>query len=127
MEAMHFDPQLIQQFQSEHALPNIYLNSFGFPLDYQPELLKKVKEIETQYDCVVYAITESILEDMVLWSLLCVPEDAESVTDVVSQVSSSDPNQFYAFAYVLNDTVDYFSEFGDVVVEACNGNIRRLG
>lgn len=95
----------------------------GFYADQEPELWNKIKEVENEYGCLVYAITHELMEFGECWSMLCVNKEAESVSDVLGSFNSS---EYYAFAYVWNRQNETFSEFGDVVVMARFGGIKRV-
>ena len=114
----------IRKFKSEAGTPCFFENFGGFYADQEPELWKKVKEVEEEYNCLVYAITHEFFEFGECWSMLCVSKDTKEVTDCLVQNTIS---RFYAFAYVWNATDDYLSEFGDVVVQSFGGGIRRIG
>lgn len=113
----------VRKFQSKQALPCFFENFAGFWVDQEPELWAKIKEVENETGCLVYAVTHELLEFGECWSLLCVTKDAEELSDVFGTFNS---REYYAFAYVWNKTNDIFSEFGDVVVRAFGGGIKRI-
>lgn len=96
----------------------------GYWVYQEPEIEQKMKEIEKEYNCVVYAITHEVLEFGDCWSFLLVPDYKEEWDDLVSQASG---NTYYAFAYVWNKTVDYNSEFGSIAVKTLGGGLCRVG
>jgi hypothetical protein len=124
LEKLDIYKPYIRKFRSAAGIPCFFENFGGFYADQEPELWKKIKEVESEYGCLVYAITHEFFEFGDCWSMLCVSKDTEEVTDCLLQNTIS---RFYAFAYVWNATDDYLSEFGDVVVQSFGGGIRRIG
>lgn len=114
----------VRKFKSEKTMPCFYENFGGFWADQEPELWKKIKEVENEYNCLVYAVTHEFFDFGNCWSMLCVSKDTKEVRDCLIQNTIS---RFYAFAYVWNQTDDLLSEFGDIVVQAFGGGIRRIG
>jgi hypothetical protein len=114
----------VRKFQSIKTIPCFFENFGGFYADQEPELWAKVKEVESEYGCLVYAITHEYFEFGECWSMLCVSKDTKEVHDCLDQYK---PKSYYAFAYVWNQTNEQLSEFGDVVVQSFGGGIRRIG
>lgn len=92
--------------------------------DYQnKELEAKRKEIEKEYNCLVYAITHEFIQGDEMYSFLLVsnyPEEWEYA------LQNAGANKHYAAAYVWNKSCEWCSEFGDVVVESAYGGLRRV-
>jgi hypothetical protein len=124
LEKLDIYKPYVRKFKSEKTMPCFYENFGGFWADQEPELWKKIKEVEDEYNCLVYAITHEFFEFGECWSMLCVSKDTKEVTDCLVQNTVS---RFYAFAYVWNATDDMLSEFGDIVVQSFGGGIRRIG
>lgn len=122
MEKLDIYKPYIRKFKSAATLPCFYENFAGFWADQEPELYAKVKEIEEEHGCLVYAITHEITDYGETWSMLCVPESTESIDEVIGSFNSE---EYYAFSYVWNKSNPIFSEFGDVVVRAKFGGIKR--
>ena len=114
LEKLDIYKPYIRKFKSKAGIPC-----------FLEELFNKIKEVEKEYSCLVYAITHEFLEFGECWSMLCVPNDVETADDVLQSYSNN--NRYYAFAYVWNATAEHFSEFGDVVVHAAYGGLRRIG
>ena len=98
-------------------------NFGGFYAYQEPELQKKIKEIEKEFNCVVYAITHEFTEFGECYSFLI-------VTDYKSEwkrLVETDNGSHYAFSYVWNKDDDFCSEFGTVALRSFGGGIRRIG
>ena len=95
----------------------------GFWVYQEPEIEAKMKKLEKEYDCRVYAITHEFTQFGECYSFLIVTAyEEEWDRSVVSE-----KNNHYAFAYVWNKDDDWCSEFGTVVVKSCGGGIKRIG
>ncbi len=123
LEKLDIYKPYIRKFKSKAGVPCFFEGFAGFYADQEPELWQKIKEVEEEYGCLVYAITHSILESAELWSMLCVPKECDGVEDILDKFNSSD---FYAFTYTWNKSYDFFSEFGDIAVRSAYGGIKRI-
>lgn len=94
----------------------------GYWVYQEPEIEAKMKEIEKQYKCVVYAITHEYTDFGELYTFLLVTNYPEEW----SRLMISDGNRHTAFAYVWNKTDDWCSEFGSVTVMSLGGGITRI-
>ncbi|MBQ3220575.1 MAG: hypothetical protein IJB34_01285 [Clostridia bacterium] len=95
----------------------------GFWVYQEPEVEAKMKELEKEYDCRVYAITHEFTQFGECYSFLIVTAyEEEWDRNVVSE-----KNNHYAFAYVWNKDDDWCSEFGTIVVKSFGGGIKRIG
>lgn len=124
LEKLDIYEPYVRKFQSKATIPCFFENFGGFYADQEPELWTKIKEVENEYGCLVYAITHEYFDFGECWSMLCVSSDSASVEDCLVQSSRG---HCYAFAYVWNKSNEQFSEFGDIVVRAFGGGIRRIG
>lgn len=95
----------------------------GFWVYQEPEIEQKMREIEKEYGCKVYAITHEKVYGDDMWSFLVVTSNPQEWDDLVGR----NGNGFCAFAYTWNRSYDYGSEFGDVFLQSCGGGIRRIG
>lgn len=116
----------IRKFKSKAGIPCFFENYAGFWADQEPELWQKIKEVEEEYGCLVYAITHSILDSTDLWSMLCVPRECNGVDDILGLINTTNQNEYYAFTYTWNKSYEFFSEFGDIAVRAFGGGINRI-
>ena len=98
-------------------------NYGGFWAYQEPELMKKIKEIEENYNCVVYAITHEYTEFGELYDFLIVTDYEEEWDNLLEKSG----NHYFAFAYVWNKDDDYYSEFGTITLSSFCGGIRRIG
>lgn len=124
LEKLDIYKPYIRKFKSQQTLPCFFENYGGFWVDQEPELYTKIKEVEKKFNVLVYAVTHEFVEDMEMWSMLCVPEDYESEIDVLDPVEGT--KEFYAFSYIWNKSVEYFSEFGDIYIRSFGGGIKRI-
>jgi len=123
LEMLDIYKPYIRKFKSKVGTPCFFEQFAGFWVDQEPEIYNKMKEVEEEYGCLVYALTHEITDLGETWSMLCVPESAESIEDVIG---SFNQREFYAFSYTWNKTNPMFSEFGDIVVMARFGGIKRV-
>lgn len=113
----------IQGFKDENKV--CFFEMFGGYWVYQePEIEKKMKEIEAEYNCVVYAITHEITDIGEFWDFLIVTNYPEEWDDLIYKQLG---NEFIAFAYVWNKTDEDCSELGSIAIKSFGGGIRRIG
>ena len=93
----------------------------GFWVYQEPEVEAKMKKLEKEYGCTVYAITHEFTAFGECYSFLLVSKYEEEWEMCV--VSEKDKHS--AFAYVWNKDDDWCSEFGTVVVISFGGGIKR--
>ena len=126
MEKLDIYKPYINKFKSKDGVPCFFENFGGFYVDQEPEVYEKMKDVEEDHDCLVYALTHEITDFGECWSMLCVPKnDLEEVDDLI--ISTSQPGVFYVFSYVWNKSNDTFSEFGDIAVRSFGGGLKRIG
>jgi hypothetical protein len=94
----------------------------GYWVDQEPEVEKKMKEIENEYKCTVYAITHEYTEFGECYSFMYVPRYKSEWSYTLTKEGCN----FYAFAYVWNKTYEDFSEFGTIGVRSFGGGITRV-
>lgn len=86
------------------------------------ELMKKIKQIEQRYNCLIYAVTHEYLEFGECYSLLVIPDYKEDWDYILEKAQ----NGYYAYAYVWNKTDNDCSEFGTIGVESFGGGLKRV-
>lgn len=125
LKKMYIHSPYVRKFSSKKGIPCFFEQFAGFYADQEPELWNKIKEVEAEHGCLVYAITHEITDLGEMWSMLCVPKDTDSMEDVLFDADATG-RKFYAFAFVWNKSWDQGSEFGDIVVKAAFGGIKRM-
>ena len=95
----------------------------GFWVYQEPEVEAKMKELEKEYGCKIYAITHEYTHFGECYSFLLVSKYEEEW----EMCAVSDKNKHYAFAFVWNKDDDWCSEFGTVAVQSYGGGIKRIG
>ena len=100
-----------------------YFEGYGGYWVYQdPELEKKMKALEKEYACTVYAITHEFTEFGECYSFLLVTDYKEEWDNLIYP----EGNKYYAFAYVWNKDDDICSVFGTIGVQSFGGGIARF-
>ncbi len=111
----------IQGFEQEDKV--CFFEMFGGYWVYQePEIEAKMREIENEYNCKVFAITHEITSIGEFWDFLIVSNYPEEWDDMVY----SHGDNHTLLAYVWNKTDEWCSEFGSITVQSCGGGIRRV-
>ena len=97
-------------------------NFGGFWVYQEPEIEKKMKEIEKEYDCTVYAVTHEYTDFGECYDFLIVGNYKSEWKSLVCKVNGG----FNVFAYVWNKTDDFCSEFGTIGIKSFGGGIKRI-
>lgn len=124
LKKMYIYSPYIRKFSSKKGIPCFFEQFAGFYADQEPELWNKIKEVEKESGCLVYAVTHELTDLGETWSMLCVPQNPDSLEDVLFTADATS-RKFYAYAYVWNKN-SYGSEFGDIVVQAAFGGVKRI-
>ena len=112
----------INGFKNEDTV--CYFENYGGYWAYQePGLIEKVKEIEEQHNCLVYAITHEYTSIGEMYSFLIITDYEEEWDTLLEKYG----NQYYGFAYVWNKDDEECSEFGTIALSSFGGGIRRIG
>ena len=112
----------IKGFKNEDTV--CYFENYGGYWAYQePGLIEKIKEIEENSNCLVYAITHEYTEIGEMYSFLIITDYKEEWDTLLEKYG----NQYYAFAYVWNKDDEECSEFGTIALSSFGGGIRRIG
>lgn len=94
----------------------------GYWVDQEPEVYAKMKDVEAQFNCTVYAITHEYTEFGECYSFLLVTRYKQEWKNLVV----SENGTHYAFAYVWNKDDDWCSELGTIGVKSFGGGITRV-
>ena len=94
----------------------------GYWADQEPEVYNKMKAIEKEFNCTVYAITHEMMFFGECYSFLIVTNYKEEWKTLLR----SNKNKHQAFAYVWNKSDDWCSELGTITVQSALGGIRRI-
>ena len=112
----------IKGFKNEDTV--CYFENYGGYWAYQePGLIEKVKELEEEHNCLVYAITHEYTAIGEMYSFLIITDYEEEWDTLLEKYG----NQYYGFAYVWNKDDEECSEFGTVAISSFGGGIRRIG
>lgn len=88
----------------------------------EPELYKKMRNIEDEFNCTVYAITHEFTDFGECYSFLYVSRyKCEWKNTLITEHGTH-----YAFAYVWNKTYEECSEFGTIGIKSFGGGITRI-
>ena len=102
----------------------LYERFGGYWVFQEPEIEKKMKEIEKKYNAVCYAITHEYLEFGECYSFLLV---TNYKCDWKNLVQKAGQNDYYAMCYVWNKDYECCSELGSIVVRSWGGGLCRVG
>ena len=94
----------------------------GYWVEQEPEIYNKMKEIEQEYNCTVYAITHEFTQFGECYSFLLVTNYKSEWKNLVVTENGT----HYAFAYVWNKDDEWCSELGTVGVKSFGGGITRV-
>lgn len=121
MKALDIYKPYIKKFEKDGTI-TLFEGFGGYYIseDTEPELLKKIKEFETEYESIVYAVTHEFFEFGECYSFLIISKYEDEWEDTLNGIQ-----QGYVFAYVWNKDDDYCSEFGDVFIKSFGGGIAR--
>lgn len=121
MNTLNIYEPYIQGFKDKDQVC-FFENFGGFWVYQEKEIESKMQEIESKYNCTVYAITHEFTEFGELYDFLIVTNHKEEWDTLVY----SQGNTHTAFAYVWNKSDDCCSEFGDITLQSFGGGIRRI-
>ena len=121
LEKLEIYKPYINKFKST-GMPCFFENYAGFWVDQEPEVYKKMKEIEEENNVLVYALTHELTDYGETWAMLCVTADTDIMEDVLGRFSNT---EFYALSYLWNKSNPIFSEFRDITIKSYCGGIKR--
>ena len=121
MKSLDIFKPYIKKFKKDGTI-TLFENFGGYYIteDTEPELLKKIKEFEAEYESIVYAATHEFFEFGECYSFLIISKYEDEWEDTLRGIQEG-----YVFAYVWNKDDDYCSEFGDVFIKSFGGGIAR--
>ena len=112
----------IKGFKNEDTV--CYFENYGGYWAWQEsDLMEKVKQLEEEHNCLVYAITHEYTGIGEMYSFLIITDYEEEWDTLLEKYG----NQYYGFAYVWNKDDDDCSEFGTIALSSFGGGIRRIG
>ncbi|MBQ8429996.1 MAG: hypothetical protein IJX30_07880 [Clostridia bacterium] len=121
MEQLDIYEAYIQSFEENDQV--CFFEDFaGFWADQEPEVFAKMKAVEKEFGCTVYAITHELTYFGECYSFLFVSKYKEDWRTLVN----SNKNVHHCFAYVWNKTDDWCSELGTITVKSAGGGIKRI-
>lgn len=100
-----------------------HYEGFTIDKDLHEDLYNKIKEIETNYNVVIYAVTHEFTYFGECYSFLCV---SDCKSDWRYTLYKDDNYGTMAIGYVWNVTCEDCSEFGEIVINSKNGGIARV-
>lgn len=125
LEKLDIYKPYIRKFKSKASMPCFFENFGGFWADQETELWNKIKEVEQETGCLVYAITHEHFQGLgETWSMLCISQNPDTASDFIMNAGIG---KFYVYSYVWNKDWPDCSEFGDIVVQSFGGGIKRIG
>ena len=122
MRTLGILPAYVNAFKAKRQRVCEFANFGGFYIDEDSDLYAKIKEVEQETGCIVYAVTHSVCDDMEMYEMLLVSAYEE---DMARSVEYYGNNTFIALAWVYNVTCPHFSEMGTIGVRSFGGGIRR--
>ena len=121
MKRMDIYKPYIEGFEKEDKVCFFEMYA-GYWVYQEPEIEAKMKALEAEYGCKIYAITHEFTQFGECYSFLLVSKYKEEWERSVV----TEKDKHYAFAYVWNKTDDWCSEFGTVTVQSKFGGIARI-
>jgi hypothetical protein len=123
MKSLGIYAPYIQKFEKDGTV-TLFERFGGYYIteDQEPELFKKIKEFQDEYQLLVYAVTHEIFEFGECYSFLVVSKYEEEWNSILENIKYG-----YVFAYVWNKDNEWCSEFGDITLRSFGGGIARVG
>ena len=122
MKTLNIYQPYIDVFEKDDIV-SYFERYIGFWAYQDKELDEKIKAIEKEYGCRVYAITHEFTDFGECYSMLIVSKYKEEWERSIV----TEGKNHYVFSYVWNKTDDNCSEFGTIVIKSALGGITRIG
>lgn len=123
LKQLDVNPFFVDKFVNEGKV-TVFEDFAGYDIAESSELEQKIKEIERDRHCIVYAVTHEVLTFGECYSLLMVPVYEEDWDGLLRYLGSDD---YYVLAYVWNKSHEECSESGFISVYSCFGGLVRIG
>lgn len=124
LQRLEIHKPYINGFKAKAQKVCFFENFGGFWVYQEPEVEKKMKEIEEKYEVMVYAITHEYTSFGECWDFLYVSKNEDEWDEHITKMWG--PKTFYADAYVWNKDDDTCSEFGSIGIQSFGGGIKRV-
>lgn len=123
MELLDIYKPYIEKFKKDGTV-TLFERFGGYYIDEdnEPELLKEIKKFESEYECIVYAVTHNYFMFGECYSFLCISKYEEEWDMTLHNLKRG-----LAWSYVWNKTDEWCSEFGTIAVKSFGGGIARVG
>lgn len=119
MERLKLHHHYIRKFKHS-GIPFLFECYHGSPIKRDGALTRKIKEIEEEFNCLVYAVTHEITDFGETYSMLCIQDDRDYY------VLDNGPDKYFVFGYVWNVQAEYLSEFyKNIVIRSSYCAIKR--
>lgn len=122
LKQLRVDKAYINKFKN-HGVVTLFEGGIGFFAtagNNHGDLEEKIKEIEKEYGCVVYAVTHEFTEFGELYDMLIISkykQDFRYTIEELERRQPFDPIVHRVYAYVWNKDDDFCSEFGSICVK----------
>jgi len=123
MQELKVDKSCIAAFEKTGKI-YCYEDFVATEIDSDSTLGKKIKEFETECQCLVYAVTHDYMTFGECYDLLCVSQYEEDWDHIVRYCSN---NIFLVNVYAWNVDNEDCSEMGFVNIANVNGGLGRIG
>lgn len=123
LHALELDPDTIGDFEDYSEVQchtNNGIVSTESPTEEGNKLKEMIEKHEKEYGDLVYAVIKSDTLMGIMYSMLIVSKYAEDNRDIISLI-----NNGYAFAWVENETIPEYSEYGQIGIYSGNGILER--
>lgn len=88
------------------------------------ELGEKIDDLRRNHNVEVYAVTHEKFEFGEVYTFLCISRYIEDFDQMLKHFRTG---LYRAYAYAWNNTAEECSEFGFVLIDWVDGNLRRVG